>query len=70
MADDLCRDGLSAVTPPGWFVRSDKPILLPPDGEPEPDEAVIRGSTRDYGRGNKPPAPPTSPWSSRSPCPA
>jgi hypothetical protein len=28
VADDLCRNGLSAVTPPGWFVRSNKPILL------------------------------------------
>ena len=53
VADDLCRDGLSAVMPPGWFVRSNKPILLPPDGAPEPDEAVIRGSTRDYARGKK-----------------
>jgi Uma2 family endonuclease len=53
VADDLCRNGLSAVTPRGWFVRSNKPILLPPDGAPEPDEAVIRGSTRDYARGKK-----------------
>jgi Uma2 family endonuclease len=34
-------------------VRSNKPILLPPDGAPEPDEAVIRGSTRDYTRVKK-----------------
>jgi len=38
------------VLPPGWFVRSNKPVDIPPDGAPEPDQAVIRGSNRDYGR--------------------
>jgi Uma2 family endonuclease len=53
VADDLCQHELSAVVPAGWFVRSNNPIRLSPDGSPEPDEAVIRGSTRDYGRGKK-----------------
>jgi Uma2 family endonuclease len=39
--------------PPGWFVRPNKPIALPPDGAPEPDEAVVRGSIRDYRRGKR-----------------
>ena len=52
VADDLCRAELSAVVPPGWFVRSNKPVRLPPDSEPEPDESVVRGSIRDYERGN------------------
>ena len=52
VADDLCRVELSAVLPPGWFVRPNKPVRLPPDSEPEPDEAVVRGSIRDYERGN------------------
>jgi Uma2 family endonuclease len=53
VADDLCRDALNAVGPSGWFVRSAKPIRLPPHNEPEPDEVVIRGETRDYKRGKR-----------------
>jgi Uma2 family endonuclease len=53
VTDDLCRVALSAVLPPGWFVRPNKPVRLPPDGAPEPDEAVVRGSIRDYGRGKR-----------------
>jgi Uma2 family endonuclease len=49
-ADDLCRVALEGVLPPGWYVRPNKPVRLPPDGAPEPDEAVVRGSIRDYGR--------------------
>ena len=51
--DDLCRLALSALLPPGWFVRPGKPVRLPPDGAPEPDEAVVRGSIRDYARGKR-----------------
>jgi Uma2 family endonuclease len=36
--------------PPGWFLRYGKPVKLPPDGMPEPDEAVVRGFARDYTR--------------------
>jgi Uma2 family endonuclease len=53
VADDLCRDALNAVVPAGWFVRSAKPVRLPPNNEPEPDEAIIRGKTRDYKRGTR-----------------
>ena len=52
VADDLCRVELAGVVPPGWFVRPGKPVRLPPDGMPEPDEAVVRGSARDYGARN------------------
>ncbi len=31
-ADDLCRVALEGVLPPGWYVRSNKPVRLPPDG--------------------------------------
>ena len=50
VADEDCRTAFQHVLPPGWFVRSNKPVDIPPDGAPEPDQAVIRGSNRDYGR--------------------
>jgi len=49
-ADLLCRDALMAIVPNGWHVRSDKPVRLPPDSKPEPDQCVARGSIRDYAR--------------------
>lgn len=39
-----------AVLGPGWLVRSQGPIALDDDSEPEPDVAVTRGSRRDYSR--------------------
>ena len=54
VADELCRTELSAVLPPGWSIRTKKPVRLrPTDSEPEPDEAVVRGSIRDYTRGKR-----------------
>src|SRR5580692_16879 len=32
----------------GCFLQSQQPIALPPDNEPEPDIAVVRGSIDDY----------------------
>src|SRR5437764_815669 len=34
----------------GFFVLSQQPITLPPDGEPEPDGAIVRGTIDDYRR--------------------
>jgi Uma2 family endonuclease len=50
VADEDCRTALQRALPPGWFIRSNKPVDIPPDGVPEPDQAVVRGSNRDYGR--------------------
>ena len=49
-ADDLCRVALEGVLPPGWYVRSEQASPAPARWRAEPDEAVVRGSIRDYGR--------------------
>ena len=52
VADDLCRAELSAVLPPGWIIRSNKPVRPPPGSEPEPNESVVvEVSIRDYRAG-------------------
>ena len=48
VSDDLCRNAITGVLPRGWFVRSDKPVRLPPNSKPEPDHVVTRGEIRDY----------------------
>ncbi len=47
-ADELCGRALDKALPPGWHVRSAKPVRLPPDSKPEPDRSVVRGEIRDY----------------------
>lgn len=42
-----CSEALGAIVPAGWMLRSQSPVTLP-DGEPEPDFAVVRGSRHDY----------------------
>src|SRR5437868_15177058 len=44
----LAEDALRAAFGPGWEVRAQLPIALDEDSEPEPDVAVVRGSSRDY----------------------
>jgi Uma2 family endonuclease len=46
----LVEDALRAALGGGWLVRSQGPIALGDDSEPEPDVAVIRGSRRQYSR--------------------
>jgi len=41
---------LEAAFGPGWDVRTEGPIGLDEDSEPEPDIAVVPGSPDDYGR--------------------
>jgi Uma2 family endonuclease len=58
-ADELCGDELARVIPPGWHVRSAKPIRIPSpgrDSKPEPDRSVARGHVRDYSRRSPEPA--------------
>jgi Uma2 family endonuclease len=39
---------LAGVRAAGFYVRTQQPITLPPDGEPEPDGAIVRGTKDDY----------------------
>jgi Uma2 family endonuclease len=39
---------LSRVFGEGWDIRTEGPIALDEDSEPEPDVAVVRGAPRDY----------------------
>lgn len=48
-------DALSAITPAGWYVDSQEPIVTA-DSEPEPDVAIIVGDTGDYAETNPPAA--------------
>ncbi len=41
---------LEATFGPGWEVRTEGPIGLDDDSEPEPDVAVVPGSPEDYSR--------------------
>jgi Uma2 family endonuclease len=56
MAVRMVEEALRRVFRAGWDVRSQLPIALDPDSEPEPDVSVVAGSFRDY-----PTAHPTSP---------
>src|SRR5881409_2424980 len=41
-------NALEAAFGPGWEVRTEGPIGLDEDSEPEPDVAVVPGSPEDY----------------------
>ena len=42
------EEGLRAAFGPGWEVRTQGPLALDDESEPEPDVAVVPGSFRDY----------------------
>jgi Uma2 family endonuclease len=46
----LVEDALRAVLPTGWFVRSQGPLALDDDSEPEPDVALVQGARRAYAQ--------------------
>ena len=46
----LVEDALRAALEPGWLVRSQGPIALDDESEPEPDVAITRGARRSYSR--------------------
>ncbi len=39
---------LRAALPPGWIVRTQMPVSLDDESEPEPDLVVVRGRPADY----------------------
>jgi Uma2 family endonuclease len=43
---------LESAFGPGWYVRTQGPIGLDEDSEPEPDVAVVPGGPDDYSRGH------------------
>lgn len=47
IATRRARVALERIVPQGWYVDTQEPIATM-DSEPEPDVAVIRGSTEDY----------------------
>src|SRR5574337_1369387 len=44
----LVERALTEVFGPGWDVRSQMPVALDDESEPEPDVAVVPGDPRDY----------------------
>jgi Uma2 family endonuclease len=46
----LVEDALRLAFGPAWLIRSQGPIAIDDDSEPEPDVAVTRGGRRDYSR--------------------
>lgn len=46
----LAQDALQQAFGAGWLVRTQGPIALDEQSEPEPDVAVARGSVRDYSQ--------------------
>lgn len=46
----LVEDALQLAFGPGWLIRSQGPIALDEQSEPEPDVAVAPGGRRDYSR--------------------
>jgi len=44
----LVQHALDAAFGPGWAVRSQMPLALDDDSEPEPDISVVAGGPRDY----------------------
>jgi Uma2 family endonuclease len=55
-ADDLCGVELSKAISSGWYLRSGKPVRLPPNSKPEPDRCVVLGTIRDYSHRSPGPA--------------
>ena len=58
LAGELLRDGLQAIIPAGWRIRSELPVRIPDYNEPEPDISLARGTAKDYANRHPGPARP------------
>ncbi len=57
VAAELCRARLDRMLPPGWHLRSERPIRIPARASlPEPDLLVARGEIRDFSARHPEPA--------------
>jgi Uma2 family endonuclease len=56
VACDLTRAAIDGLSLAGWYTRVGDPVRLPPDSEPEPDVALVRGAIRDYSNHHPEPA--------------
>jgi Uma2 family endonuclease len=49
VSSELCRVRLDLTMPPGWHLRSERPLRIPNRASmPEPDLVVTRGGIRDF----------------------
>lgn len=44
----VANEVLRAILPPGWYIRTQMPMALDEESEPEPDLVVVSGSPRSY----------------------
>jgi Uma2 family endonuclease len=49
VSSELCRMRFDRMVPPGWHLRSERPLRIPSRASiPEPDLVVTRGAIRDF----------------------
>ena len=46
------QEALRAALGPGWVIRTQMPVALDDESEPEPDVSAVPGSFRDYSHGH------------------
>ena len=44
VATGTLNELLEPIVPPGWHIRKEDPVRIPPSSEPEPDLAIVAGT--------------------------